>query len=123
MVLNVDDNATVELESRLNVAIALTQKQRSTQCFLVASWSGEVCPGTCEAGMPNTSLQGRTCSGPRTDLPGSRCGHCKNFCGNFGSTPVSAINQVGSSRLYAENSPASASQLSRGSEHWLPVQR
>jgi len=65
------------LESRLAAAIVLTQKKRKTQRFLVASWCGEVCPGTCEAGMPNTSLQGRTRGGPWTDLPGSRRGHRK----------------------------------------------
>ncbi len=69
----------VELASRLNAAINPTQKKRNTRRFLVASWSGEVCPGTCEAGTPNTSLQGRTCGGPWTDLSGLRRGHRKNF--------------------------------------------
>ena len=53
----VENRAIAELESRPDAAIIPpTQKKRSTQRFHVASWSGEVCPGTCEAGMPNTSL-------------------------------------------------------------------
>ena len=77
---NADYFANVKFESRLDAAIIPPiQKKRLTQRYRVASWSGEVCPGTCEAGMPNTSLQGRTRGGPWTDLPGSRRGLCKNF--------------------------------------------
>ena len=44
---NADYFANVKFESRLDAAIIPPiQKKRLTQRYRVASWSGEVCPGT-----------------------------------------------------------------------------